>query len=526
MHQEAMKHKEADENERATKKGMDLWNATSQKDLEKVRKILRGDEGPVLINFRDPELGRTPFYRACGFAGDPEIVREFLRLPDVDVNLPITAKATPFFIACQEGHVDVVRLLLGDQRIDPILADRDDVTPLFMAAQKGHVEIVKMLLEDPREIPVNQQNVEGTSPLYIACEMGHVAIVQLLLARPELDPNLSVNEGETPFYVACQEGHVEIVRLLLSDRRVEPGRVSSGNVTPFYIAAQEGHVAVVEELLRDGRSRGQVNETKEGSFTPLFIACYEGRAGVVEVLLREGEGVQVNLANEDGSSPFMAACERGHLEIVKMMLECPRVAVDQVDLLGTSPFWIACQNGHVGVVREIIASGRVFDPLVRSVEGEEAWHGLSPSEIASLNGYNELADLVAQYIHHPLDVKLKIRLESGFAGIFLLSFFYLPAVACLVPLTSFLCLFSSFSTLAEVFALIVLICDAYVSVVSNSENDSEAVRFFKIASKLPMELQMGLSYRIFKSSKDVLSVAETETALRKSFKCLASFSLQ
>jgi len=36
----------------------------------------------------------------------------------MDVNAGNAGKATPFSLACQEGHLEVVSLLLGDLRID------------------------------------------------------------------------------------------------------------------------------------------------------------------------------------------------------------------------------------------------------------------------------------------------------------------------------------------------------------------------------------------------------------------------
>jgi len=60
----------------------ELWEAASRKDLETVKKILKA-KGTDL-NWKDPREGRSPFYRACGFAGDPSVVREFLGHPSLD----------------------------------------------------------------------------------------------------------------------------------------------------------------------------------------------------------------------------------------------------------------------------------------------------------------------------------------------------------------------------------------------------------------------------------------------------------
>ena len=50
---------------------------------------------------------------------------------------------TPLFVACQQGHVDVARLLLDNGAE----VDRNGATPLFVACQNGHVDAARLLLE-------------------------------------------------------------------------------------------------------------------------------------------------------------------------------------------------------------------------------------------------------------------------------------------------------------------------------------------------------------------------------------------
>jgi len=57
---------------------------------------------------------------------------------------------TPFQIVCQQGHSDVVSLLLADGRIDVNKPLDTGATPFFMACQKGHKEVISLLLEDMR----------------------------------------------------------------------------------------------------------------------------------------------------------------------------------------------------------------------------------------------------------------------------------------------------------------------------------------------------------------------------------------
>ena len=51
---------------------------------------------------------------------------------------------TPLFIAAQEGHEAVLRLLI-EAGADIIMATDDGVSPLYTAAQGGHAVIVQIL---------------------------------------------------------------------------------------------------------------------------------------------------------------------------------------------------------------------------------------------------------------------------------------------------------------------------------------------------------------------------------------------
>jgi len=43
---------------------------------------------------------------------------------------------TPFYISCQKGHIEVVKLLLNNERIDINQTANDGATPFSIACEK------------------------------------------------------------------------------------------------------------------------------------------------------------------------------------------------------------------------------------------------------------------------------------------------------------------------------------------------------------------------------------------------------
>src|SRR3989339_507079 len=109
-------------------------------------------------------------------------------------------------------------------------------TVLYVAAQNGHAQIVQLLLA--ADANVNSQTTDkGDTPLFIAAFKGHTEVVQILLgAHPNVNSQTTDN-GVTPLYIAAQQGHARIVRLLIEvGANVDIQRTDSGT-TPLFIAA-------------------------------------------------------------------------------------------------------------------------------------------------------------------------------------------------------------------------------------------------------------------------------------------------
>ena len=86
--------------------------------------------------------------------------------------------ATLLWIACSNGHLDVVRMLLSTDGILVNEAMKDGQTPLSTACQNGHVDVVRLLLAVPG-IDV-EKGAPGWPPLKLAQHFKLTAIASLL----------------------------------------------------------------------------------------------------------------------------------------------------------------------------------------------------------------------------------------------------------------------------------------------------------------------------------------------------------
>lgn len=62
------------------------------------------------------------------------------------VNAQTSNGATPLYLACQEGHLEVTKYLVQECSADPHVSAQDGMTPLHAAAQMGHNPVLVWLV--------------------------------------------------------------------------------------------------------------------------------------------------------------------------------------------------------------------------------------------------------------------------------------------------------------------------------------------------------------------------------------------
>ncbi|XP_063446547.1 ankyrin-1-like [Mytilus trossulus] len=263
-----------------------------------------------LASTSDTHNNSTPLLQCC-FKGDIELVKWCLHHCLSNVNLCRIGGASPLFMACQEGHTDVVLLLINN-KADVDICNNKVVSPLNIACQKGHTDVVKTLIHNSADI--NKCGESGTSPLFMACQRGLTEVVQTLINK-KADINECIATGASPLFVACQQGHADVVQMLI-DNKADINRCHYNEASPLYMSSQLGHTEIVQMLIN---KKADVNKCYETGASPLFIACQQGHTEIAQMLINNK--ADINKCDNEKLSPLYMACQKGHTEIVQMLIK-------------------------------------------------------------------------------------------------------------------------------------------------------------------------------------------------------------
>lgn len=160
--------------------------------------------------------------------------------------------------ACQNGYDKIVEFILSNQQFDTAFINK----AFREACKYGHIDTVRLLLADSRVNPVAQCNYA----IRLACLSGHSEVVKLLLKYPQVNPGDSHNMS---IYWASENGYIDVVRLLLDDPRVNPnggdGIKIKNNVNDEY-----AEIVIIDNVLCHVKN-GNVKSIKDKKIREKFI---------------------------------------------------------------------------------------------------------------------------------------------------------------------------------------------------------------------------------------------------------------
>ena len=306
-----------------------LGRAAYTGDLEQVLTLIR--QG-CDVNMRETGEAHTytPLVAAAENGHTPII--EALLAAGADVNLKNgNVGGTALMCAAARGHESVVALLLRQTGIR-----RDDTrypgdTAFDLAAVNGHAAIAEMLFDAQLLAPKRRNELMAS-----ACSRGVLAIVELLHRRCGIDP--AGLDAIRYLHFAASKGQAAVVAYLL-DAGMDPHKKDSLGMTPLQHACMNGSVAVVARLLEHAKVPYAV-ATAGMTPPPLYIAADHGCLVLLDYLLNAGADPNVRDART-GRTALMAAAHRGAINILHLLLACPRLQIDLVCNAGCTALELA-----------------------------------------------------------------------------------------------------------------------------------------------------------------------------------------
>jgi ankyrin repeat protein len=194
--------------------------------------------------------------------------------------------------------------------------------------------------------------VDGNTPLHWAA-CGRIRAISTLLSLGA-DVNSINRQGATPLILAATCGQVEAVRILLRHGANTSIATSVEQYTVWHIAAQRGFVDILQELIANyqagGSATGFLAVDAEGN-TPLHWTCRQCDALSAILAL---EGVDLELANQNGETPLLLVARFGVSDAVRLLLQLG-ADMQRVTREGDTAVHVAVRCNHVHVVRELVS---------------------------------------------------------------------------------------------------------------------------------------------------------------------------
>jgi cytohesin len=225
------------------------------------------------LNF---EIGEGSLIHWAAKNGLPKTVANLVQQESKSVNTLDEFKRTPVHLAAEQGHANVVELLIKS-RAEFDRPDIDGSSPLLIASAAGHVEVVERLIDAGADI--SRLDDSGQSALHLASWNGANEVVSLLL-RKLGKSDQKTKSGYTPLHAAAWNGHAKVVAQLLKSG-ADPNPVDSDGWTPLHKAAYRGHLDAVKVLLANGADKSRMTTA---GMAALAMASGSEKTEIIELL--------------------------------------------------------------------------------------------------------------------------------------------------------------------------------------------------------------------------------------------------
>ncbi|KAL6786562.1 ankyrin repeat-containing domain protein [Trichoderma sp. SZMC 28012] len=245
-------------------------------------------------------------------------------------------------LATRHGHKGLVELFIHQYDANVNAKNGDNETPLSYAAENGHRDLVNILLQFTNKISTKSYEQAVAK----AAENGRMDIVELLLDNGNIDSAAKDHYASEAIASAARGGHISLLQRLFSTYEIDLSSKKTGGYLALLSAAQAGHIGVVKLLT--GRNDIEMSASDANGDTALHLAAWDGQTDAVKLLLEKDE-TKVNARNASGRTALSVALGQGHTDVVELLLERDDVELGGNTLSIDDSIRKATTNEYIGL---------------------------------------------------------------------------------------------------------------------------------------------------------------------------------
>lgn len=292
------------------------------------------------------QTGWTALMFATAASHNDHLALKQLLHHEADTDMQTVDGTTALLIAASGGCHRALNLLLS-YNASPDVQNNEGKTALMIAVAEGDFLTAQTLLQ--HRASINIQDLTGSTALLMAVTQRQHNIVQLILEQPGLLINL-----KTLIVLEAKRGGDNTVRLLMSYFTTDDHKqniikdVSSNSqlhsmllnlnqdcisaifkggleqifsccifndTTLLHYAVDRSDYRIAQLLLDGGVSPNTLNKE---NLTALFVSCVRDDIDMVQLIVKYG--ADVDIRGDDGISPITICVDKGHTEILKVLV--------------------------------------------------------------------------------------------------------------------------------------------------------------------------------------------------------------
>lgn len=288
--------------------------------------------------------------------------------------------------------------------------DSSPANIFWLAALNGSAEVLDMLAEETLCFLVAEGSMgyEPTEEIVKKCKHDLTTLLSEQTSSHEF----------TPLMIASCENHVSVIQVLFK-YGVDPNYTNKEHNSAVLLASSKDCIEALQALAEHEKS--DLDLANQDGLTPFLVACQSGSLNTARYLLDNCKTVDFSRQDKNGNGCTALAARYGREDIVAFLCQCHNksigVDINQPNCIdGSTALHEAARHNNPNVVRVLLG----VDPMICNVVAKDE-QDMTALHIAALLGYNgvvrEFVNTLPDHILSQFDTEDKYGLTPLFHAI-------------------------------------------------------------------------------------------------------------